>query len=199
MANANTPYGLFPFAYAWGAPYAGAARVYYVPSGNGTALYFGDPLLGVTNSSDANGVPTIEIAAAGGGTYVQGVFGGIANNAGLLTIPLLQSQPPYLPASTAAYIYVIDDPFVLFKIQEDSVGGAMVAGAGGRNADLVAGTGSTVTGFSGWQLDSSTLQTTDTLQLRIIQALQEVDNAPGNYAKWLVKINLHQMLNLTGV
>jgi hypothetical protein len=205
MANANTPKGLFPVSYAWGAPYAGAARVYYVPVGNLTALYFGDPLLGVTNSSDANGVPTMEIAGAGGGTYVGGVFGGIANNAGLLTIPLLQSQPVYLPATTAAYIYVIDDPFVLFEIQEDSVGGggtggAMVVGAGGRNADLVAGTGSTVTGFSGWQLDSDTLQTTSTLQLRIIEAVQSVDNQAGiPYAKWLVKINLHQMLNPTGI
>ena len=199
MANANTPFGLFPFAYAWGAPYAGAVRTYYVPVGNGTALYVGDPVIGITNSSDANGVPTAEIGTAGGGAYNLGVFVGVSNNAGLLTIPVLQSNPVYLPASTAAYIYVVDDPFVLFKIQEDSVGGAMVAGASFRNADLVAGSGSTVTGFSGWQLDSSTLQTTNTLQLRIIQALQEVDNAPGNFCKWLVKFNLHQMLNLTGV
>lgn len=200
MANPNTPYGLQAVSYAWGAPYAGAARVYYVPVGNGTALFNGDPVLGVTNSSDGNGVPTMEIAAAAGGTYVGGVFAGIANNAGQPTIPVLQNSPTYLPAGTAAYIYVIDDPFVLFKIQEDSVGGSMVSGAGGRNADLVAGTGSTVTGFSGWQLDSSTLQTTNSLQLRIIQALQEVDNVVASAnAKWLVKINLHQMLNLTGI
>ena len=199
MANPNTPYGLRPYAYMSGAPYNGAARTYYVPVGNATALFFGDPVQIVTNSSDGNGVQTAEIATAGGGTYVLGCFAGISNNAGSTTIPLLQSQTPYLPASTAAYIYVTDDPFLLYAIQEDSVGGAMVSGASGRNADLVAGSGSTVTSQSGWQLDSSTLQTTNTLQLRIIQMLQQADNAVGVNAKWLVKTNLSTFLNLTGV
>jgi hypothetical protein len=196
MANANTPFGLQPYAYAWGAPWGGAVRTYYVPVGNGTALYLGDPVIGITNSSDGLGVPTAEIGTAGGGAYNLGVFMGVSNNAGQTTIPVLQSQPVYLPASTAAYIYVADDPFLLFKIQEN---GAMVSGAGGRNADLVAGSGSTVTGLSGWQLASSTLQTTNTLQMRIIQLLQETDNAIGTNAKWLVKWNLNATLNLLGV
>ena len=68
MANPNTPYGIRPYAYASGAPYNGAVQVYYVPVGNATALYLGDPVSVVTNSSDANGVPTAEIASAGGPT-----------------------------------------------------------------------------------------------------------------------------------
>jgi len=204
MPNPNTPYGLQAVSYAWGAPYAGATRTYYVPAGNATALFFGDPLLGVTNSSDGNGIPVLEIAAAGASGYISGVFQGITNNAGIQPITLLQSQTPYLAAGQAAYIDVIDDPFVLFKIQENSVGGggtggSLVSGAAGRNTNLIAGTGSTVTGFSGWQIDSSVLETTNTGQLRIIQALQEVDNAIGVNCKWLVKINLAQMLNLTGI
>jgi len=199
MANANTPYGLRPYSYVWGAPYAGAVRVYAVPANNGTALYYGDPVKLITNSSDGNGVQNVVIGTAAGGAYTLGSFMGIANNAGQTTIPVLQNQTPYLAASQAAYVYVVDDPFVLYAIQEDSVGGAMVSGASGRNADLIAGSGSTVTSQSGWLLDSSTLQTTNTLQLRIIQLLQEVDNAVGTYAKWLVKLNLASMLNLTGV
>jgi hypothetical protein len=199
MANTNAASGLQPYAYAWGAPWGGAVRTYYVPVGNGTALYLGDPVVLITNSSDGNGVQTAEIATAGGGAVVLGAFMGVSNNAGQTTIPVLQSQSVYLPASTAAYIYVSDDPFLLYKIQEDSVGGSMVSGASGRNADLVAGSGSTVTGLSGWQLDSSTLATTNTLQLRVIQALQETDNqvASAN-AKWLVKLNLSQMLAALG-
>jgi len=199
MANANTPYGLRPYSYVWGAPYAGAVRVYAVPANNGTALYYGDPVKLITNSSDGNGVQNVVIGTAAGGAYTLGSFMGIANNAGQTTIPVLQNQTPYLAASQAAYVYVVDDPFVLYAIQEDSLGGAMVSGASGRNADLIAGSGSTVTSQSGWLLDSSTLQTTNTLQLRIIQLLQEVDNAVGTYAKWLVKLNLASMLNLTGV
>jgi hypothetical protein len=180
-----------------GAPYNGAVRTYYVPVGNATALYFGDPIQIVTNSSDGNGVQTAEIATAGGGTYVLGSFVGISNNAGSATIPVLQSQTPYLAASQAAYIYVSDDPFLLYAVQEN---GAMVSGASGRNVDLVAGAGSTVTSQSGWQLNSSTLNTTNTLQMRLIQLLQEpADNAVGTNAKWLTKINLHTFLNQTGV
>ena len=192
MANSNAPFGLRPVAYMSGAPYNGAARVYYVPVGNATALFLGDPVNLSANTADANGVPAVVIASAGAADQVLGSFAGIANNAGSLTIPLLQSQTPYLAASQAAYVYVTDDPFLLYEIQEDSVGGAMGAGAGGGNAELVAGTGSTVTGQSGWMLDSSTLSqvgTDATFQLRIIQALQQTDNAIGNYCKWLVKIN----------
>lgn len=199
MANANTPRGLQPYAYAWGAPWGGAVRTYYVPVGNATALYLGDPVQLITNSSDGNGVPTAEIASAAGGNYILGAFMGRSNNAGQATIPVLQGNNVYLPAATAAYIYVTDDPFLLYAAQEDSVGGAMVSGASGRNVDLIAGAGSTSSAQSGWQLDSSTLAVTATLQMRIIQMLQEVDNAVGVNAKWLTKINLHTMLNPLGI
>lgn len=198
MANANVPRGLVPEAFVSGAPYNGAVNVYYVPATNATALYIGDPVIGVTNSADANGVPTVNIASAGGGTYLLGAMMGVANNAGSLVIPVLQSQPVYLPASTAAYIYVADDPNLVWRIQEN---GAMVAGAGGRNADLVSGAGSTVTGLSGWQLASSTLNTTNTLQMRVLRLYQSATNtnAIGTNAKWLCKINLHSLNNLTGI
>ena len=65
MANVNAPYGIRPYAYRSGAPYNGAVRTYYVPVGNGTALYFGDPVILIHNSCDGNGVQTVEIATAG--------------------------------------------------------------------------------------------------------------------------------------
>jgi hypothetical protein len=200
MANPNTPYGLRPYSYVWGSPYAGAVRVYAVPANNGTALYLGDPVKLITNSSDGNGVQNVVIGTAGGGAYNLGAFMGIANNAGSTVITLQQTQTPYLAASQQAYVYVCDDPNVLFAIQENGSGGAMVSGASGRNADLVSGSGSTVTSQSGWQLASNTLNTTNTLQMRIIQALQEIDNTVAILsAKWLVKFNLHSMNNLLGV
>jgi len=193
MANANTPFGLRPISYMSGAPWGGAARTYYVPVGNSTALYFGDPVNLVAASSDGNGIPTAEIATGGSAHQILGSFVGISNNAGLATIPLLQSQTPYLAAGQAAYIYVTDDPFLLYEVQEDSVGGSITSdNASSANANLIAGAGSTATSESGWLLDSSTVGhggSDPTLQVRIIQALQQVDNAIGNYCKWLVKIN----------
>ena len=61
-------------------------------------------------------------------------------------------------------------------------------------------TGVNATGVSGWMLDSSTLNTTNTLQLRIHRPVARSDNDPTlDYAKWLVSINLHSVRNLTGV
>jgi hypothetical protein len=194
MANANSPRGLVPYALMSGAPYNGSFNTYYVPVGNSTALYLGDPVTVLDNSADANGVPAVGVATASTG-YITGAFIGVVNNGGQLTIPLLQSTPIYLPASTAAYVAVTDDPGLLYMIQED---GAMVAGAASRNAGLVAGSGSTVTGLSGWQLHSSSLATTNTLQMRIMRALQESDNAIGTNAKWLCRINLHTVTYTTG-
>ena len=199
MANVNAPFGLRPYCDTNGRPYTGAYRTYYVPVGNATALYIGDPVTVITNSADANGVPAISIATAGAGNYITGCVVGIANNSGLLTIPLLQSSTVYLPASTAAYVAVADDPNLLFAIQENSNPSAFAAGAASRNADLNAGSGgSTITAQSSWQLDSNTLNTT-AKQMRIIQALQETDNAIGNYCRWLVKINQNTQVNTTGI
>lgn len=199
MANANTPRGLVPYRYTSGAPYNGASNIYYVPSTYATALYNGQPLV-ATGASDANGIPVLQTATAGGGAYTIGPMVGIVNG-GDPIVAVTRDLPIYHPASTSQYILVADDPNLLFWIQEDSVGGAIaMATAGTKNADLVAGSGSTATGWSGWQLDSSTIQTTNTLQLRLVQGLQEPDNVMGSsYAKWLVKINLHSLNNTTGV
>ena len=199
MANANIARGLVPVRYRSGAPYNGAGNIYYVPSTYATALFIGDPVISVTDASDANGIPTVQRATAAGGAYITGVVAGIMAG-GDPAIPTLAHNPQYHVASTAGYIMVHDDPELLFEIQEDSVGGVMTVGAAGRNADLIAGNGSTVTGWSGWMLDSSTLNTTNTLQLRVEAPVARVDNDPtADYAKWLVSINLHSRRNLTGV
>lgn len=201
MANANTPRGLQPYSYRSGAPWGGAVRVYYVPVGNATALYLGDPVITVTNSSDGNGIQAVNIATAAGTNMILGAFMGRANNAGQLTIPVTQGQNVYLPAATAAYVYVSDDPNLLYMAQEDSVGGSMVSGVSGQNVSLIAGAGSTQSAQSGWQLDSSTVATSQ-LQMRIVQGLQEVDNVIGTTnAKWLTIINqgIHPWTSTTGI
>src|SRR5215472_11271348 len=162
MPNVNAPFGLRPYSMKSGAPYNGAVRTYYVPASNPTALYIGDPLVTVTNSSDTT------------------------------VITLQQTQTPYLASGQAAYVVVSDDPDLLYAVQEDGSGGAsMVSGASGRNANLLSGTGNTFSGQSGWTMQTASLATTAAHQLHIIQLLQSPlsDNAVGQYARWLVKIN----------
>jgi hypothetical protein len=179
--------------------YNGAANLYRIPSSNATALFIGDPVVPVTASADANGVPTITHAAAGGGSFVLGAVVGIIS-AGDPVIAQTRDNTVYRPASTERYVLVADDPDLMFEMQEDAVGGALAVTAGSRNVDLVSGAGSTVTGYSGWQLDSSTLAVTNTLQMRLYRPVERSDNEPGvANAKWWCSINLHNVRSTLGI
>jgi len=191
MANANTPFGLRPVRHRSGAPYNGAATRYFVPASDSTALYIGDPVI-IAGSSDADGVATVTRATAAGGAFLLGPVVSVESET--------RDSLTYRAASTARYVWVADDPDLQFEIQEDGVGGALAVTSVGQNVDLVAGTGSTVTGLSGFQADSSTAATTNTLQLRIMGFSRRIDNEVGNAnAKMLVSINLHTLRNLTGI
>lgn len=184
MANTSWAFGLKPVRHRNGQPYNGATRRYYVPASDGTALYIGDPVV-MAGSADADGVPSVTRAtAAGGANSITGVVMSVE--------PIAGNNFNYRAASTAQYVLVADDPSLLFEIQEDAVGGALAVASVGLNVDLVAGTGSTYTGLSGFMADTSTVATTNTLQLKIIQFQQRADNeAASANAKILVAINTH--------
>jgi len=83
---------------------------------------------------------------------------------------------------------VIDDPNQLFIIQND---GTSAATDYGKNADVVVGTGSTTTGVSGMELDTSTIATTAALNLKVVGLWDVPSNAVGANAVVVVKINEH--------
>jgi hypothetical protein len=103
----------------------------------------------------------------------------------------------YCPASTAMYIAVVDDPYVIFEVQEDSDGGALDAGASHANCDVIVGTGSSTTGLSAMEIDSSGV-TSSTAMLRLLRIAPREDNAVGNQCKWHVLINEHAYKTTTG-
>lgn len=200
MANTNVPWGLTPVRYRSGAMYTGAANIYHVPSTFGTALFLGDPVIGVTNTADANGIPNITIASGAGAILLGSIVGFVS--AGEPNVPRTRDNAVYRLASTEAYVLVADDPDLLFEAQEDSVGGNMAIAAGGRNVDLISGTGNTNSGRSGWMLDSSTMANTNSLTMRIYRPVERVDNdlaTTSTNAKWLVSINLHALRTTTGL
>ena len=190
MANNNAPFGLKPLNLN-GTAWSGQMKLAHFPTSQGGNIFIGDPLIPLA-TTDAYGVPEWGIATAGATNIVGGCFMGRANGPAGSGITLLQSDYIYRPASTSAYGYVCDDPDVLYSIQEDSVGGAIATSAGGYTvAELVAGTGSTATGLSGWMLQSSTVGTGDgTYQVRVLGLTRGPDNAIGNYARWNIIINL---------
>lgn len=182
MANGNSAQGLIPRRLRTGAPWDGPVRTYHVPVGNATALFIGDPVI-ITGTGSTDGYPDVGIATAGATNRITGVVVGFRP-----TAPF--SPYKYLPASTEGYVLVADAADILYEIQEDSVGGALAVTNIGQNCDLIAGTGNTSTGLSGWMLDSSTAATGATLQTRIIELQHRADNDIGTNAKWLVAINL---------
>jgi hypothetical protein len=210
MANTNAPRGLIPYRRASGEPYNSPGNVYWVNGSYATALYVGDPVQIIAGASDGNGIPSIQLVTPGNGTdtgiSTYGLIGSIAGviPGGSPQVPVLQSQPVYVPASVGGngtYVLVSDDPDALFVVQAntDWSTGTYTPGSvlgPGKNVDLVSGTGSTVTGYSGWVL-GATLSTT-ALQMKVLRLLMQSDNALGIYSKWLCRINLNQLNNTTG-
>lgn len=202
MANANQARGLIPYASIWGQKYNGSFNTYFVPASYGTALFVGDPVDVASGSNDANGIPAVTISSVG--SPVTGVVIGVINGGdmGAMTT-ITRDLPLYRPASTALYVAVCDDPNLLYEIQDDASAQATAPKLwAGKNASLVAAAGSTVTGYSGWQMAASTVATTNTLDLKIIRPLQQADNTIGTTAntnmnaKWLVKLNNSRFANL---
>ncbi len=202
MANANVARGLVPYRKFDGSYWTGSGNIYYIAAGYGTALYIGDPLVTHSASNDANGIPAVQIGVVG--SPIIGVFMGIVNGPGFGATPITVTRDLaiYHPASTAQYCLVADDPNLLFWVQDDASAQATAPKLwAGLNANLVSGTGSTTTGWSGWQMASSTVTTTSTLDVKIMSPLIQPDNAIGTTAntntnaKWLVKINNHQYAN----
>lgn len=203
MPNSNRPSGFAPVCYLNGAAWNGQARIYSIDASYGTALYIGDPVKS-GGSADVNGIPNIVIGSTTGA--LRGVIVGLGKTAGGTGPESAMFNPSnlditYRPASDAAvwYAMVVDDPNVLFEVQEESNGTQLAATEVGLNTISKTGTGN---GFvSGWMIPSATgatPNTTATLQLRLERLVRRSDNAFGAYAKWLVQINVHELGHGTG-
>lgn len=200
MANANTAYGLRPINQN-GTPWSGQGMMVNMLASYGTNVFIGDPVV-ATGATDAFGVPVVTVATAGAGNTVLGAFMGIMNGPAGSGVTVTRDLPVYRQASIANYGWIVDDPDQLYTVQEDSVGGAIAAATSAfANGNLVSGAGSTITGYSGWQLQSSTVSSSanTTYQLRLLGLLRGPDNVIGTNAKWVVKLNNPQFASTTGV
>lgn len=187
MANADTPFGLKPVRYLSGAPYNGAVVECSTATGDGTAIFIGDPVTasGTSQTIDGNVYPDVDQAATG--NIVYGVVVGVK--------PVTRDSTIHREASTQRILRVAVDPDLLYEIQEVSGGTALTANDIGLNANFVVGTGSATTGLSGVELNNSGEADTNTLDVKIVGLVNRPDNAVGEHAKWLVQINRSQFAN----
>jgi hypothetical protein len=192
----SAPYGLEAINSLDGKPYAGAIRQIPVAAGFGTAIFNGD-----TVQIDSTGY-LIKSTSTNAGTIVGVCTGGQYVNSSGQTV-----QGQYLPASISttanpAYAYVVDDQQALFKVAVVTSGTTMGTASRadvGSNVALVLNAGSTTTGNSAFGVTLTGAGTTATIPLRVIDVVEQTASSAGVYTELLVKINVHQYNNTTGV
>jgi hypothetical protein len=194
MANKDIISGFTPIGTLSGADYHGKMRRVAFAAGDSVAAFPGD-LVKLTGTTDATG--KLPIVAQG--------------TAGAAGIGVLVSLEPdftdegtlntnYRVASTARIGKVLFGQDVLYTIQEDSVGNAIEITEAGFNCDVTVGSGNTITGASGMELESTTAANTSSLNVRLHHVFDAPDNELGDNADWVVSINASQeALNQTGV
>jgi len=185
MANVDKAFGLRPYKGA-GWPVQQANKYNISPSsGYGTSIFQGD--LCIFNGG------YIERAAASSANLV-----GVFSHCYYVASDGTPTFKNYYPASTTALgsgaieVYIYDDPNQLFLVQAD---GASAVTCIGRNADTDGIGGSTTTGVATRELDSSTINTTLALQLKIVGVVQDDSNGDltADNANLVVLINEHYM------
>jgi len=188
MANENRPWGLKPVSYISGVCWTGGANVYMIPAADTNGYAIGDPVKS-GGSADGNGVPTITLAAATGA--IRGVVVGLGTRESLIANPsnLDSTTRPAAAQTKDWYAMVVDDPNTIFEIQES--GTPMAAVDTGLNINLAVAANNGFT--SQWTAAAATKATTATLQLRLLGLARRQDNTFGAFAKWLVKINNHEL------
>lgn len=192
MANTDAPFGLRVLGRCL------RITPYYILASYGTALFKGDPVIKVGTANTARvdfpgtagmnpgTMPTINKATAGDGNAITGVIVDFAPS------PNLGLQYQYNPASTERVALVADHPDQEFLIQSDTTG--LAAADVGLNAVLIyTHSGSTTTGLSGVELDTTSDVPAADLsnQLTILRLWNSEDNETGAWCKAVVKINQH--------
>ena len=201
MSSSATPHGATPVGSLVSCAYNAKVTHYKIKSAYGTSIFFGD----VVKWADDN--PNTTIAKDTGTTACTpiGIFLGCA-----YTDPTTKQFTPnqYFPASIAAsdiVAYVASDPFLIMQMQCDC---AADQDDLGKNCAIVQTAGSTSIGRSKVAVDISTVATTNTLPVKIIDFVDGPDSAIGDaYTDVLVVFNSqsafgtggHQLLSATGI
>jgi hypothetical protein len=192
MATTATPMGAEPTdTLSASGSFTGKVRHIKVASGYGTAIFYGDFVKLVNTGTVEKDTGTATLTPVG-------VFVGCAFTSPT-TGELTFSQT--FPAGTAAddiVAYVVDDPNVLMRMQSDEA----IAQTGlGNNVAVVQTAGSTSIGRSKNAVDGSSIATTSTLPLRIIDFVDGPTSAVGDaFTDVIVKFNAgHQYSNTTGI
>jgi len=195
-------YGFKPVNRLDGLPYAGAIRQIPVAAAYATAILNGD-----TVAIDTSGYLVAKTATATGDSVGVLVGCQYVNSSGQTV------QGQFYPAAQStstnlAFGYVVDDPNAVFKVVatngQNTTPVAYNRSIVGANVAISVNTGSTTTGDSYYGIDGTSANTTNTLPIRVVDVVPDTATGlPGvaatTYYEFLVKFNLHQYTDTTGI
>lgn len=204
MANVNKANGFSPVGNLLGGKWNEQGRLYAIPTSDTTNSYaIGDCVMSASGA-DANGVRYVQ--KWGGATTTSalplGIIVGIrvADPGVSLVGNSLSLEKAYIAAGTRTsvrYLYVVDDPFVLFEAQFDSTGATQ--------AQLSLNAAVTISAANQTSLSNSAPYSdmvltgpavTATLPIRLLGAVQKGDNqvtsTASPYVRVLCKFNYHE-------
>jgi hypothetical protein len=195
-------YGFKPVNRLDGLPYAGAIRQIPVAAAYATAILNGD-----TVAVDTSGYLVAKTATATGDSVGVLVGCQYVNSSGQTV------QGQFYPAAQStstnlAFGYVVDDPNAVFKVVatngQNTTPVAYNRSIVGANVAISVNTGSTTTGDSYYGIDGTSANTTNTLPIRVVDVVPDTATGlPGvaatTYYEFLVKFNLHQYTDTTGI
>jgi len=183
MANVDSPFGFVPSRHMSGSPIR--TNKYTITSGLAENIFNGDLVI-----LTADGVITPHTATE---TNNIGVFAGVSYTASDGSYKYSE----YWPSGTTGtniIAYVYDDPYIVYKVQSD---GSPAQTDIGSCAEVVAGTGSTTTGQSAFELNSTMAASAATC--KIIGLYESPENAFGANAVVEVLINEHVLKATAGI
>ena len=192
MATSATPNGAEPVGTCSSSgSFSGKVVHIKIASAYDTAIFYGDFVKLVTAG-------TIEKDAGTAALTSIGIFMGCKyTDSSTSQLTFNQTWPADMAASDAA-AYVLIDPDVLFKMQGD----ATIAQTGlGANFSVIQTAGSTTIGRSKNASDASTVATTNTFPIRLVDFVDGPTSTVGDtYTDGIYRFNAgHQLTNTTGI
>lgn len=175
-------------------------NLYLIKNGYGSKIGVGDLV-----AMDTSGGQGYIRLATTGDTTVLGVFVGVApyyetttqdTRHGLNGAYVTTITPP---TGVDVPCYVIDDPFLTFKVQ---MSGTWNVNMAGNNIQFAGNGAPNAAGRSTLSVDGTTTNTTATLPLRVLGTLGYPGGPqdPGNVNPWIeVRINTSSQLSTTGI
>lgn len=198
FTNISKPAGLSPVRYLNGAKYTGKGQIYAILASDTNPFFVGDLVTPVANA-DASGIPCVTLATAGnvavGVVAAVGTqqYGAYANPNAL--------QTPNRPTGAQAVVYyalVHDDPNIIYEIQEGGAGTNLTITSSNRNVNIIYAAPATGVIVSGTQINNASVNTTSTLNLKLLRLAPRIDNhfvtspsTGGGGQKWWAIINNH--------